>query len=47
MTPVLVSDLDRSWVVEASAGTGKTTALVDRMVEASTDRKSTRLNSSH
>src|ERR1035438_9400269 len=33
MTPVPVSDLDRSWVVEASAGTGKTTALVDRMVE--------------
>ncbi len=31
MTPV--SDLDRSWVVEASAGTGKTTALVDRIVE--------------
>ena len=28
------SALDRSWVVEASAGTGKTTALVDRMVEA-------------
>ena len=27
------SDLDRSWVVEASAGTGKTTALVDRIVE--------------
>jgi ATP-dependent helicase/nuclease subunit A len=26
--------LDRSWVVEASAGTGKTTALVDRMVDA-------------
>lgn len=26
--------LDRSWVVEASAGTGKTTALVDRMVES-------------
>jgi ATP-dependent exoDNAse (exonuclease V) beta subunit len=25
--------LDRSWVVEASAGTGKTTALVNRMVE--------------
>ena len=33
MTPVPVSDLERSWVVEASAGTGKTTALVDRMVE--------------
>ena len=33
MTPTPVSDLDRSWVVEASAGTGKTTALVDRMVE--------------
>src|SRR3974390_2167458 len=31
MTPG--SDLDRSWVVEASAGTGKTTALVDRIVE--------------
>jgi ATP-dependent exoDNAse (exonuclease V) beta subunit len=28
------SALDRSWVVEASAGTGKTTALVDRIVEA-------------
>src|SRR5437899_8433236 len=27
------SGLDQSWVVEASAGTGKTTALVDRMVE--------------
>lgn len=25
--------LDRSWVVEASAGTGKTTALVDRIVD--------------
>jgi superfamily I DNA/RNA helicase len=33
MTPSAISDLDRSWVVEASAGTGKTTALVDRMVE--------------
>jgi ATP-dependent exoDNAse (exonuclease V) beta subunit len=33
MTPTPISDLDRSWVVEASAGTGKTTALVDRMVE--------------
>src|ERR1022692_2143319 len=33
MTPVPVSDLERSWVVEASAGTGKTTALVDRMVD--------------
>ncbi len=31
MTPV--PDLERSWVVEASAGTGKTTALVDRIVE--------------
>lgn len=28
------SALDRSWVVEASAGTGKTTALVHRMVES-------------
>ncbi len=28
------STLDLSWVVEASAGTGKTTALVNRMVEA-------------
>jgi len=28
------ADLDRSWVVEASAGTGKTTALVNRIVEA-------------
>jgi ATP-dependent helicase/nuclease subunit A len=27
------SGLDRSWVVEASAGTGKTTALVNRIVE--------------
>jgi ATP-dependent helicase/nuclease subunit A len=26
-------ELDRSWVVEASAGTGKTTALVDRIVQ--------------
>ena len=26
--------LDRSWVVEASAGTGKTTALVRRIVDA-------------
>jgi ATP-dependent exoDNAse (exonuclease V) beta subunit len=33
MTPGTVSDLDRSWVVEASAGTGKTTALVARIVE--------------
>ncbi len=32
MTPAL-SDLERSWVVEASAGTGKTTALVERIVE--------------
>ena len=31
--PTRRSDLDRSWVVEASAGTGKTTALVDRIVE--------------
>jgi ATP-dependent helicase/nuclease subunit A len=31
--PNAESSLDRSWVVEASAGTGKTTALVDRMVE--------------
>ena len=29
-----MSDLGRSWVVEASAGTGKTTALVARIVEA-------------
>jgi len=28
------SGLDRSWVVEASAGTGKTTALVERIVDA-------------
>src|SRR5580698_430512 len=28
-----VSGLDQSWVVEASAGTGKTTALVARIVE--------------
>src|SRR5579871_1986570 len=28
------SGLDRSWVVEASAGTGKTTALVNRIVDA-------------
>ena len=33
MTPTPITDLDRSWVVEASAGTGKTTALVDRIVE--------------
>src|SRR5450631_811603 len=33
MTPSPISDLDCSWVVEASAGTGKTTALVDRIVE--------------
>jgi len=33
MTPTPQADLERSWVVEASAGTGKTTALVDRMVE--------------
>ena len=33
MTPTPLSDLDRSWVVEASAGTGKTTALVERIVE--------------
>src|ERR1700674_5325470 len=33
MTPAPITDLDRSWVVEASAGTGKTTALVDRIVE--------------
>src|ERR1035441_4476938 len=33
MTPSPVSDLDLSWVVVASAGTGKTTALVERMVE--------------
>jgi ATP-dependent exoDNAse (exonuclease V) beta subunit len=30
----LTSGLDQSWVVEASAGTGKTTALVNRIVEA-------------
>ena len=29
----VVGELERSWVVEASAGTGKTTALVNRMVE--------------
>src|SRR5689334_25129626 len=34
MTPARhVSELDQSWVVEASAGTGKTTALVERIVE--------------
>jgi ATP-dependent helicase/nuclease subunit A len=32
-TPSLAA-LDRSWVVEASAGTGKTTALVHRIVES-------------
>ncbi len=32
-TATFGSGLDRSWVVEASAGTGKTTALVDRIVE--------------
>src|SRR5262252_2382479 len=31
------SELDRSWVVEASAGTGKTTALVERIVEVIAD----------
>ena len=31
--PAGITDLERSWVVEASAGTGKTTALVDRIVE--------------
>jgi len=31
--PQAESSLDRSWVVEASAGTGKTTALVGRIVE--------------
>ncbi|MEO8752953.1 MAG: UvrD-helicase domain-containing protein [Casimicrobiaceae bacterium] len=30
------SDLERSWVVEASAGTGKTTALVTRIVDVIT-----------
>jgi ATP-dependent helicase/nuclease subunit A len=34
MSTPAVSALDRSWVVEASAGTGKTTALVDHIVEA-------------
>src|SRR5580700_5157278 len=29
----LAAGLDQSWVVEASAGTGKTTALVNRIVE--------------
>jgi ATP-dependent helicase/nuclease subunit A len=33
MSTAFVSALDQSWVVEASAGTGKTTALVDRIVE--------------
>ncbi len=32
-TSPILSELERSWVVEASAGTGKTTALVHRMVE--------------
>ncbi|MEO8592332.1 MAG: UvrD-helicase domain-containing protein [Candidatus Solibacter sp.] len=32
-SPTPFTDLDRSWVVEASAGTGKTTALVNRIVE--------------
>ena len=31
--PDIGPDIGRSWVVEASAGTGKTTALVNRMVE--------------
>src|SRR4029079_6457387 len=35
--PNAESSLDRSWVGEASAGTGKTTALVDRMVEVIAD----------
>jgi ATP-dependent exoDNAse (exonuclease V) beta subunit len=33
IAPGTQSDLTRSWVVEASAGTGKTTALVQRIVE--------------
>src|SRR5689334_12577578 len=34
MTPARhVSELDQSWVVEASAGTGKTTALVERIAQ--------------
>src|SRR5436305_1351256 len=34
MTPTPAqSDLERSWVVDASAGTGKTTALVNRIVD--------------
>ena len=33
MSDAASSGLDRSWVVEASAGTGKTTALVNRIVE--------------
>src|SRR5271166_2976947 len=36
-SPIPESDLDRSWVVEASAGTGKTTALVGRIVEVIAD----------
>src|SRR4029077_6538161 len=32
-TSAFGSGLDQSWVVEASAGTGKTTALVSRIVE--------------
>src|SRR5215467_14371043 len=31
--PGIQSALDQSWVVEASAGTGKTTALVNRIVD--------------
>src|SRR5689334_19631595 len=32
-TAATPSPLEQSWVVEASAGTGKTTALVERIVE--------------
>ena len=35
MTPAPQTDLHQSWVVEASAGTGKTTALVNRMPTSS------------
>jgi ATP-dependent helicase/nuclease subunit A len=34
MTSAAGARLDRSWVVEASAGTGKTTALVNRIADA-------------
>ena len=46
-------DWNRNFAVSANAGSGKTTAISRRLAalalapEAATDRKSTRLNSSH